>query len=219
MMISDRNRLYRRIAAVLICIAVPALLAGGEDASEILSKVRYRYSSVKDATVRFTQHVRFGVTKSEQSFGGTFRMRKGNQYRIELDQQTIVTDGKSVWSYSAANNQVVIDRFKDDPHSYTPDRILVDLPENSVSTLLGRDTIGGRECSILKMTPKDAKSTVVWIKLWVDRSEWLAKKIQVLDIGENFTTYTIGSIAINTALPDSVFRYSPPPGAEVIDVR
>jgi outer membrane lipoprotein carrier protein len=195
------------------------ILRGGDDAADILEKLRSKVDSIRDATVVFTQTVRFGITKSEQSFHGTFVMRKGNKYRIEMDQQTIVTDGKSVWSYSVPNNQVLIDKFKDDPRSYTPDKILVELPANSITTSLGKEKIGERECTILKMVPKDSKAAVTWMKVWVEHGEWLAKKIQVLDVSENLTTYTINGITINKGIPDSQFRYTPPPGAEVIDVR
>ncbi len=215
-----RHHTWRTVFFTAVAVlSVTSSAFYGDDAAGILDKLRSKYGSIRDANVRFTQHVLFGVTKSEQNFTGVFMMRKGNCYRIEMEQQTIVTDGKTVWSYSVPNNQVLIDKFKDDPRSYTPDRVLVDLPENSATTLLGKESVGKTECDVLKLVPNNPKSSVLWMKVWVDEDEWLAKKIQVMDVSENLTTYTINSIAINKGLPDSTFHYTPPPGAEVIDVR
>ena len=84
----------------------------GEDVKDIISKVQKKYDSIRDVSVVFVQDVQFGVTKAEQSFSGKLLMKKGNKYRIEMEQQTIVTDGKSVWSLNKVNNQLLIDNFK-----------------------------------------------------------------------------------------------------------
>lgn len=207
-----------RWPAALLLIASAAASASG-DAGDILARVQEKYDSIRDASLTFTRHVVFGVTQTEHTFSGTLDIKKGNKYRIELDDQTIVTDGVSAWTYSRLNNQVFIDRYKEDSLSFSPDRILVNAPENYAATLLGKAAMGKREVSVLKLVPKSPKSNIKWLKLWVDEDDWLMRRIQLLDIADNRTTYEIGNMKLNAGIPDSAFQFKPPPGAEVIDVR
>jgi outer membrane lipoprotein carrier protein len=195
------------------------LVRADDDVLTIVSKLQKRYDAIRDVSVVFTQNVRFGVTKSEQTFNGKLFMKRGNKYRIELEQQTIVTDGNSVWSYTKGNNQVLIDNYKDDLKSFSPDKILVNVPNNYYSTLLGKERLGSRETSILKLVPKDDKSNLKWMKVWVDQDEWLMRKIQVLDVSDNLTTYLIEKIKLNSGLVDSLFQFEIPTDVEVIDLR
>jgi outer membrane lipoprotein-sorting protein len=146
-------------------------------------------------------------------------MKKGNKYRIELEDRTIVTDGASVWTYSDLNRQAFIDVFRDDPKAVTPDRMLTDIPKNYDAMLLERETIEGTRTHVLKLTPRETGSLVKSLKVWVDPSEWLMVKIEVLDVSDNLTTYRIREVAFNSGLSDRMFHFDIPPDVEVIDLR
>lgn len=202
----------------MLCVVVQCMYAG-EDAKSLLSKIEKKYDGIRDVRISFTQHVRFGVTQSEQTFSGTMLMKKGNKYHIELEDQTIVTDGKSVWSYAKSNKQVIIDKYKEDPGSFSPDKILVNVPEHYTPSLFGNETISGKETSVLKLIPIDTKSNLQWMKVWVDHDDWLMRKIQLLDISDNLTTYSIDRIRMNEGVNDSLFIFETPAHVEVIDLR
>ncbi len=211
---------------ILILIAIVAALLpqlargkGAPDAREVLSRARERYESIQDASAKFIQQVRFGVMKSEQSFSGRFYMRKGNHYRIEGEEQTIVTDGASVWTYSTVNKQLLIDRYKDDNNVIEPQRLLVNAERDYEVTLIADDNAASEHVSQLKLIPKSDTSRFKWVKLWIDRNDWLLKKAQLQDLADNITTYTISDIRLNKGLADSLFRFDPPHGTEVIDLR
>ncbi len=210
----------RRICLLGASLALAALSAlAGDDALEIVTKLQDKYKSINDVSVSFTQDVLFGVSRAEQSTKGTLAMRHGNNYRIDTDQQTIVTDGTSVWSYNKANNQVFVDKYKDDPNSFSAEKVLVNIPETYTSTILGTEKIAGTETTVLKLIPKKRTSNLQWMKIWVDRDEWLMKKVQVLDASENLWTYDVTAMRLNPGLPDTVFHFTAPPGAELIDLR
>ncbi len=189
-----------------------------DSAESILKKVEKKYDTIKDITLTFDQHVQYGVTKAEQSFSGKLIMKKGNKYRIELEDQAIITDGKVVWSYTKNNNQVIINTYKEDPRSFSPDKVLVNVPHRFSVTLLSKEEIQGEQISILKLIPNDAKSNVQWMKVWVGE-EWTMKKIQMFDMSDNLMTYTVNTMKINTGVNDSEFKFAIPAGVEVIDLR
>jgi chaperone LolA len=204
--------------AVLLMIALPCR-AGGDDAAEIIAKLQHKYDGLTDATISFTQEMQFAVTKNEQSFSGKLWMKRGNRYRIELEEQTIVTDGVSVWSLNKPNNQLFIDKYRDDPKSLSPERVLTRLPETYTPALVGKEKTGEEELTIVKLVPKVKNSAVKWMKVWIDTDRWLMRKAQICDAGENLATYRVVEMKINTGLPDAQFTFTPPATVEVIDLR
>jgi outer membrane lipoprotein carrier protein len=195
------------------------LASADEKGDKIIEKLQKKYRAIKDATVFFRQDVKFGATGAEQSFSGTFYMKKGNKYRIEMEDQTVVTDGESVWRYSGVNKQLLIDKYREDPRGFSAENILVNIPDQFTSNILGKEKISDRETLILKLTPKEERSAIKWMKLWIDERDVIVKKIQVLDLSNNLMIYNIDTLSFNTGLPANVFHFETPDGANVIDLR
>lgn len=197
---------------------LPNHLLSGNDTDKLIKKIQKKYETIEDASIKFTQQFLFGVTKNEQMFEGTFLMKKGNKYILELQHQKIITNGDIVWSINNLNKQVIIDKYRDDPNSFLPDKILVSVPQNYYVSLLSNEKIDNQDFSVFKFIPKDKKVNYKWIKVWVS-DDLLMKKIQLLDDSSNLTTYIVKEIKINQKIPDVQFQYNPPPDLEVIDLR
>jgi chaperone LolA len=177
------------------------------------------YEMIDDATAQFEQHVRFGFSNIEQTFSGTLMMKKPNHYRIESEHQTIVTDGVTVWAYSKANNQVIIDKYKENSNSLSPEQFMLNLPANYYASVLGSEKFSEGTVILLKLVPKDDRSFVKSVKLSVDEHGWLVRKIMILDVNETETTYTVKDIKLNTNIKEKTFAFDTPEGAEVVDLR
>jgi outer membrane lipoprotein-sorting protein len=190
-----------------------------DDPREVLEKVRKKFESVRDAEMKFTQRTRFSLSKLEQTVSGTLTMKKERKYRIETDDQTIVTDGTTVWSHSLANKQVLIDTFKDDERSLSPERILSGAKGDFAPTVLGREKVGKWETVVVRLVPRGDQSLVTSLRLWVDAGDWLIRKAEVIDVNGKETTYTVGEFRLNTGVPDSRFVFQIPPGVETVDLR
>ena len=216
---NDMPRVGRGGMFVLLMFVSLNMLAASQEADEVLEKVRKRYDTVTDAELRFTEKVRFPMAKIEQQLSGTLFIKKSNKYRVELDDQVIVTDGQTLWSYSATNNQVVIDRFKQDAQSLSPEKVLVGTPDNFTATTVGEEKVGGYETTILKLIPKDDQSFIHSLRLWVDEKDWMIRQVEIIDVSEKQTTYAVLQVRTNTGLQDSRFVYRIPEGAEIVDLR
>jgi outer membrane lipoprotein carrier protein len=206
------------VIALLTCIAfaAPAL---AQTAEEVLEQVRKKYDTVNDAELRFSQTVRFSMSKVEQRLDGTLLMKKGNRYRVETDEMTVVTDGETVWSYSRINNQVLIDRFKLDERSFSPERILMAAPADFSASLLGHEKVGKVEAVVLKLFPATDQSFLSVLKLWVDEGDHLIRKVEMTDANGKETTYVVTEIRINSGVTDGRFTYKIPEGVETVDLR
>jgi len=207
-------------AIAALALSVTPGAARSDDPQEILGAVRKKYDTIRDAELRFTQHTRFPQSALEQRAKGTLYLKKEHKYRIETDEQTVVTDGETVWSYSAANRQVLIDRFKPTDRSFSPERILGGgASDEYTATVRGREKSGGTECIVLKLIPRGEGSLVSSLRLWVDPSEWLIRAAELTDVNGKVTTYTVSDIKLNPGLSDSRFVMQIPEGAEVVDMR
>jgi chaperone LolA len=186
---------------------------------EITDRLQKKFDSMQDATIRFTQHVKFGFSKIEQSTQGALTMKRPNKYRVELEHQTIVTNGSVVWSYSPANKQVLIDRYKENQNSLSPEQFLLNLPAQYYTTLLGKEKVENAETYVLKLVPKDDQSFIKSVKMWVEDGTWVVRKVQIIDVNDTETVYTVVELKINTRVNDALFTFTPPAGTEVVDLR
>jgi outer membrane lipoprotein carrier protein len=210
----------RRILVGLILFGGIALGQNKEyTVKEITDRMQKKYETIQDATARFTQHVKFGFSKIEQSFSGTLRMKKPNHYRVETEYQTLVTDGTTVWSFSPVNKQVLIDRYKETADSFTPEQFLLNLPSNYYATLVQPESGSEKALIALKLVPKDDQSFIKSMKVWVDEGSWVVRKVEMLDVNDTEKVYTVLDIKINTNLKDNTFSFTAPQGTEVVDLR
>lgn len=187
-----------------------------QDAQEIIKKVQSKYNTIKDASATYSQSVKYS-SGSSQSSSGTIYIQKEDKYRIESKNEIIVTDGVTSWSYSKKKKQVIIDNYKNDGNTFSPNKFLFSYPENFYSDLESTETISGIECYLLKLTPRH-KGSVKSAKIWVDKDDNLIRKITI-NSSESVTTYTLKKITLDAGLSSSKFTFSPPEGVEVIDLR
>ena len=185
-------------------------------AQEIIQNVQNVYKDIDDAKASFSQTIKFSKSKAQTS-SGTLYIKKENKYRIETTNQTIVTDGTTSWSYSPKKKQVIIDNYKETGNTFSPNKYLFQYPENFYSDLEGTEQLSGKDVYVLKLRPRES-GYVKSAKLWVDKTDWIIKKIYIVT-DESTTTYVVKNVQTNVGLSNSKFTFTPPEGVEVIDMR
>jgi chaperone LolA len=189
-------------------------------ATEVLEKVEEMCATVNDASAEFTQTVFFKYAKVEQSFSGTVSMKKKNKYRVESQQQTLVTDGATVWAYSPVNNQVLIDTYRESPNTFSPEKFLVGLPKNFRAAIVDDNTPEGHDATVLKLLPKsDVSKFVKSLKVWINDNDWSVRRVEYIDLNETRTVYSLKSITFNNGISDERFAFKVPEKTEVVDLR
>jgi len=189
-------------------------------AAEVLEKVQEAYSKIDDASVGFTQTVSLKYAKIEQTYTGTVMMKKGNKYRIESQEQILVTDGATVWVYSPVNKQVLIDLYKETPDSFSPEKFLVGLPKNFRATLVDDNGADIHAAYTLKLSPKSGVAKYLKsLKVWIDDTDWSIRGVEYIDMNETRTFYSLKDFRPNTGIPDERFTFVVPEHVEVVDLR
>lgn len=201
---------------LILSVILISSVSNAQDAQEIIKKVQSKYENITDAKATFTQTLKSSGGKANSS-SGVIYIKKEDKYRIEAGGQVIITDGKTSWSYSKKRKQVVIDNYKDDGNSFSPNKFLFNYPENFYSDLDGEENVGGVDCYIIKLSPR-SNGSVKSAKLWVDKNEDLIRKINIIT-NESSNTYSLKDISLDAGLSSSKFSFTPPEGVEVIDLR
>ncbi len=185
-------------------------------AKEIIEKVQEKYKKTTSAIAKYTQTMKYRLSKIEQSINGTLYLKKEKKYRIETDIQTVLTDGITSWAYSPKTKQVVIDNFKG---SLTPEKFLTEYPDDFYSNLIGKSKVNNQDAFELKLTPKSNSNFIKSMKVWVDNDEWFIRKVELIDMNDNTTTYMVKKIEVNVEIGNDKFQLKPGKDIQVIDLR
>lgn len=186
-------------------------------AKEIMQSVSKKYSEISNLKCEFTQTTILSKIKKTQKIDGTLSLKKVNKFLIQYEHQTISCDGKTVWTYVKQNNQVLIDNYKDDKSSMSIDKIILNNFESFFSTFIKEEKIDEKNFNVIKLTPKDDKSTIQNLKVWI--KDDIIKKVETVDKKQNSTTYFIKEIKFNQNINDDLFNFIPPKETEIIDLR
>ncbi len=207
----------RLIIAMLLLAPVGGALADAKT-DRLLKDVQKVYEKLENVCADFTQTFFWKLTEETQKAKGRICAKGGDKFKIETDEQLIVTDGKTLWTFNKLNNQVVIDHaenstsdnpfIKDFFKKYLTDYSPFPDEEHAAKDLA---------CVLLKAKTDD--QFIRQLRLWIDKKSKMILKIEQVDLNENTTTFELSNIDVNAPLVSKNFIFEPPADAEVIDMR
>lgn len=203
--------IYTRIPALaLLTIATPAF---AEDATSLVQAVEAKYSKVQAMQADFVQvskNEMFGETKET----GQLTLKRPKQMFWNFtggEKKQFVTDGKTMWVYSAESNQVI--RYDDiSQASSTADSLLSSL--DSLDEVFQVTVVPDSAGHTLDLAPKKQGNVK---KLHLELSpDLLVEKVVITDSFDSVTELQFSDVKLNVTVPDSMFQFQVPAGAEVI---
>lgn len=204
---------------ILLLILTRINLYAAISAKDIVKKVKKSYEKYNNIAVEFKQIFKWQLAGSSKETKGKLYIKDKIKYRIEMPDQVIVTDGKTVWQYSITNNQVLIDDMKKKDEEQLPSKMLFRYSEEYRPEIVGNELFDGIPCFVLQLTSKTGDNYIQQMKIWIDKATWLTRKIEHEDINGNLNTYIIQAITTNINLEESRFKFTAPEGVEEVDLR
>ena len=190
------------------------------DAEKIIKKVQKKYDKIENFKATFEKVETFQLTGTQSTTAGTLYVKDGKKYRFETENQLVISDGKTVWTYNRINNQVLIDKVRKNSGALLPRDILFKFPKTHYATLVGQEEIDGHKVYVVKLDPKDdVQGYFSSIKIWVLDKKWQIVKIEITDLNGNKSIFNLSHIDTKTKLPDSLFHFTPTPQMNVVDMR
>jgi outer membrane lipoprotein carrier protein len=201
----------------LLLFSLTAYAGNGED---VIARVQKNFDSVQGLSVHFDMRQQGdGSTVLAEEAGKLFLAEAG-RFRMEARSQTVVGDGKTIWSYSPADSQVIIyDAAETQDQILTPRQILFEFPRRYRVQDFQSVAWEGRPADLLIMIPTDEADPTRQLLVWVDRQDGYPRRFQAEDLAGNVTVFDFENYQAGQKFPDDTFRFTPPPGVNVIDMR
>lgn len=198
-------------------LVLPLLLAAGSPSDDVFLRFLRHFQSIRTMEARFVQSV-------ENNFGtetatGILWLRKPDRMRwdyLDPEKKVFLLEKGRFSFYLPAENQWIVQKLDQ-----------ADLESSALVFLLGGrksvtefyqimplESIGGRHRYQLTAIAREAQFPRVMLTLSGD-----PPFIQEMELHEEtgaVHTYRLEQVKINEALPDKIFRFSPPAGVEII---
>jgi len=204
----------RRIAALVACLAAATAQAqGGADA---VARVDAYLGSFRTLSATFNQVVRSRDDQVVDRSSGTLALSRPDRFRWDYQKpyvQTIVADGKRLWLYDSDLEQVTV-RALEQGLGSTPAMLLSGA--GRVGDAFASDGVQKQgDWTWCRLRPKQDGSDFEQVSLALDARGELAA-MELRDKLGQTTVIEFGRLRRNPALDAALFRFEPPPGADVI---
>lgn len=197
--------------------------AQGSDpaAKKILDAVSSKFKTFKGIQSTFTLKVEDGKGKVQGIKKGTVYM-KGPKYRVNITGQDIYCDGKNIWTYDPASNEVTITSLDPSGSSITPQKLFTNFYDKDfLYKLNGEKKEGNKTLQEIEMTPVDKTKAFHKVYVLVDKKTNTIYSTKVMEKNGNKYSYTVNTMNGNAPVTDATFVFDKKkfPGVEEVDLR
>ncbi len=205
---------------IFVCQQSTLLFPLDNKADEIIKKVKKKYDDLKTFNAEFTQNFHWKLADNLHEQKGKIWLKGKEKFRIETEDQTIVSNGKTIWTYSQFNNQVIIDNLEKSAEEIRlPKDLFFKYSEQYLPNYLQQDKIDNQDCYVLELQAKTEDIFIKYMKMWISTKLLVPIKIEQVDLNNNTNTYILHNIEINNEINDNFFVYKIPDSVEIIDMR
>lgn len=189
-------------------------------AEAITKKMQQRIDKVEGLSAEFSISTYMAaLNQHRESSGRLYILRKKSKLRLEQADQTIVSDGKSVWTYIPVNQQIIVMPAEASKAGIRPDEFLFFYTNQYTHTLIGDEMIDGVVHYKLHLKANTVLADFPELRIWVDSREWLTRRVLYADDMGSETVVQFTHIRLNPDMPSGTFTMSAPEGVEVVDLR
>jgi outer membrane lipoprotein carrier protein len=191
-----------------------ALFAAGAAHADAVDTLREFSRDVKSARAAFTQVVTAPDGKKSKTSSGSFELARPDRFRFAYAKpyaQLIVSDGQKVWIHDTDLNQVTT-RAADQALGATPAALLAGSALEKDFELAALPDADG--LAWVQAKPKAADAPYRSIRIGF-RGKALAA-VDILDSFGQRSRLDFTDLVTNPAIAPERFRFTPPPGADVI---
>jgi outer membrane lipoprotein carrier protein len=220
----------RRPARLASVMALAVLLgmapaAPGQELDQVVAGIEATYGKINDLRAEFSQVANNKSLGQDIKAEGTVYLKKGGKMRWDYKSpapQQIVSDGTSLWVFTPELNQV---NKGNAPKALAgpAGSFLAGLgrvrDEFTVRFLNPANKVDAAGRPVLDLTPKAPTPLLTRLVLAVDPKDYVVRQAVIYDQLQNTVTMTFTKVAVNPALPDSLFTFTPPPGAAVVPLE
>jgi outer membrane lipoprotein carrier protein len=201
---------------------VPASASARLDVKAVTAEVQKRYDGASDFRARFSQTLTSAAMGRKTSSSGEVAFKKPGRMRWDYekpDKSTYVTDGGVLWLYEPDDRQAFKQELKT---SQLPAALAFLTGKGKLATAFeiafaDKPSVGTAGDYVLSLSPRVAEPQVKTILFVVDPKTFDVRESVITDGQGNVNDIVFADIRVNTKIPESQFKFTPPAGVRVID--
>jgi outer membrane lipoprotein-sorting protein len=211
--------LYAVMEVPAVAEAPPTTAQPSPALKSVLSGLEQRYGkapSLQAAFVQTTTSVLYG----DDTQKGTVALERPDKMHWVFvgDGREFICDGKTLWIWAPKDKQVL--RFKDAGKEVSAAQAVLQslhrVGELFQAEVVSSDPMKGH---VLGLTPRPGDPPLFSkLTITLDPGYGL-RQVEVLDAQGTRTTLVFSNVVLGTDLPDDLFTFVAPPGAEVVDAN
>jgi outer membrane lipoprotein carrier protein len=192
------------------------------EAGQILERVERTYAGVKSMQADFVQDLRVPLLGTSQRSSGKIYQRRPDRFLMKFSDpagDVIVADGRSFWMYYPSSDPKQVMKTSIAQGTQQVDlhqQFLSDPTSRYNGTLDGMETVDGHRTHVLTLVPKQ-QSPVRKLRIWVDAADYSVRRFEMTEENESVRRIELRNLKRNVQLPDGLFAFSPPRGAQIFE--
>ncbi|MBO4402334.1 MAG: outer membrane lipoprotein carrier protein LolA [Bacteroidales bacterium] len=190
-----------------------------DESQAILKNLQNKWQGLQAVKISFTLQSETKGKKSDPIKGTLWS--KGKAYKLQIPNQTIYCDGKTLWNFLPQNGEVSINRYEEtEDMMQNPLKIIENYEKHYRSAFIGETAEKGVAVQIVDLYPKQVQSYFK-IRLVIDKKKLVPLRISFHEKDGQVDTYYLDQTQLNPALNDSFFVFDEKqhPNVEIIDMR
>lgn len=195
----------------------------GESAAtteQVLRATARAYESLRSIRAEFDQEMRNPLLGRTTRSSGTLFQRQPDRFLMRFSDpegDVIVSDGEAFWIYypSVDARQVIRAEGGGPQGLDLRAQFIGDPVRRFEATSHGQEAVRGRSAHVMTLVPREPLGYRS-LKVWIDREDHLVRRFELTEENGNVRRFELRDMVLNPSLPDDLFTFTPPPGAQVV---
>ena len=220
-----RNKIISRVFWIMTCLCAAQAAAAAQDPlpklETILQGIEQRYAG-KGFAAKFFQESMLKAMQISDTAEGTLTVEKPDKMRwayIMPDEQTIITDGNSLWIYRPADNQVVVGQATEFFGLGKGAGFLSDIRKIRKNFTITVQPAENEAYYRLRLVPHKPNPELARIILSVDRENYKINQVLTYNQYGDETRIVLSDYQFNIDPNDELFTFDIPAGVDVVHMN
>ena len=207
------------LLVLLVVAMTPAWAQSEKDAEKLLESVINKTASYSNFKAQLAYTMVNAEMNIDEKKTGVIYVQ-GDSYRIEMEGQQIISDGKTVWTYLPDSKEVMVSEVSETEESFSPTKILTKYNDDYDARFDPDSKYKNANLKVINLKASEGKN-FDRISVTVNSDKLSLESFSMYDKDGNVFTYQIILLEpnLNLAANTFVFNVNDYPGVDVVDMR
>ena len=211
-------RILPFVQAGVLAVSMTPQAPAQPPAQEVAAALQKKYDAIHDFTADFVHDSEGGILRKKQTERGFVQVKKPGKMRWDYkapEPKVFVSDGRRIYLYVPADNQVIVSPVPDQDQATTAVLFLVGKGNLTRDFTVSYADGGGPDTYALRLQPKLPERDYDWLQIVLDRRTLQIRSLSAADSQGGRSTFQFSNFKENVGLPDKTFAFKIPRGADV----